>query len=68
VQFGHAVLDKLHGSFVAHVQKVGHVLAGCAFVYQLPRMVDLLGCEFGLPTKLYAPALRGLHSTAGKGR
>ena len=49
----------------AHVQKVGHVLAGFAFVDQLPGVVDLLRRQFHLPAKLHASALRGLHSGAG---
>jgi hypothetical protein len=48
----------------AHVQKIGHVLAGFAFVNQLPGVFDLFRREFHLPTKLYASALRGLHSGA----
>src|ERR1019366_5294720 len=46
----------------AHVQKVGHILAGFAFVDQLPGVGNLLGGKFYFPTKFHAPALRCLHS------
>jgi len=37
----------------AHVQKVGHILAGFAFVDQLPGVGNLLGGKFYFPTKLH---------------
>lgn len=49
----------------AHVKKIGHILAGFTFVDHFPGVVDLLGREARLPTKLHASALRGLHSGAG---
>jgi len=48
----------------AHVEKIGDVLTGFAFVDQLPGVVDLLRGEFYLSAKLHAPALRGPHSGA----
>jgi len=48
----------------AHVQKAGHILAGFAFVDQLPGVVDLIRCELRFPAKLHASALRRLYSGA----
>jgi hypothetical protein len=49
----------------SHVQKVGHVLAGFAFVNQLPGVLDLVCCELHLLAKLHSSALRRLYSGAG---
>lgn len=47
--------------WAAHVQEVGHILAGFAFIDQLSRVVDLLWCELHLPAKLHASPLRAIH-------
>jgi len=49
----------------AQVQKVGHTLAGFAFVDHFAGVFDLLGREPHSSTELHSPALRGFDSGSG---
>jgi hypothetical protein len=53
----------------AHVQKVGHVLTGFAFLDQLPGVVDLLGAQGSISAKNgHAETAKGLKNWRTRGR